>query len=106
LAVAGLTPAVIDWNAASLASSFFGLLTGFGLGVVLFYAGGLGGGDAKLIAALGAVVGLKPLFLVLFYVAIVGGVLSVLAKIRKRRDLAYAPAIAGGYCVYLFRHAT
>ena len=48
---------------------------------------------------------------VLFWVAISGGLLAIVALVRGRRDLAYVPAIACGLLLYSIRleflvHAT
>jgi prepilin peptidase CpaA len=78
---------------------------GFGAGAVLgllaFWLGAFGGGDAKLLAALGALLGSHDFVVVLFYVALAGGVLGVVAALRGRRDLAYAPAMALGFLVFV-----
>ena len=80
-------------------------LYGLGLAAVgctaLFYLGALGGGDAKLLMALGLVVGWRPLLSILFYTAVIGGVLSYIAMRKGARDLAYAPAIALGHGLWL-----
>jgi prepilin peptidase CpaA len=54
----------------------------------------------KLVVAVGAALGPAALLATLFWVAICGGVLAVVALIRGRRDLAYVPAIAMGLLVY------
>jgi len=87
---------VVDWP---------GLLGGLALGLVLaaaaFQFGRLGGGDAKLMAAVGAVLGPAALLFVLFWMAIAGGMLAVVAAARGRRDFAYVPAIAAGFVAHL-----
>jgi prepilin peptidase CpaA len=50
--------------------SLAGLGTGFGLFILLYFAGGMGAGDVKLMAAIGAVVGA--------YGALVSGMLAIL----------------------------
>ena len=62
----------------------------------VFYLGGLGGADVKLVAALGAAVGPVSLLCVLFWTALAGGLLALAAKSRGKRDFAYVPAIAAG----------
>ncbi len=111
---------VPDWIGAVLVASavaaivagvtdvtWTGLAVGAGLGFALtlpFYAlGGLGGGDVKLVVALGAALGPFALLSTLFWVAVSGGALALLAAIRGRRDLAYVPAIAIGLLVYFVR---
>src|SRR5262245_13861006 len=81
-----------DWGGAAL-----GLGLGLALGVALFAVGAWGGGDGKLLAGLGAVVGLRGLVFVFLLTCLVGGLLAVAARTRRRRDLRYGPAIALGY---------
>jgi prepilin peptidase CpaA len=78
---------------ASLAS---GLALGVAVGVLLFWLGGFGGGDAKLLAALGAVLGPREFLTFLFGVAVAGGVFAAIAYARGRRDIAYTPAMTLG----------
>ena len=47
-------------------------------GMVLFYAGQIGGGDAKLMAVAGLWVGLDPLLVFAIYTALAGGVLALI----------------------------
>lgn len=98
-----VTSTAARWHEVGWASLLLGFGAGLGLGLILFCLGGLGGGDVKLLAALGAAVGLQSLWSLLFYVALAGGVLAVIAKLRKQRELAYAPAIALGFLVFLIR---
>jgi len=81
-----------------------GTLLGFALGALLFALGGLGGGDVKLLAGLGAVLGPIDLLNVLFWMALVGGVLAIIAKMQGRSDFAYVPAIAVGLLIHAVRH--
>jgi prepilin peptidase CpaA len=87
--------------------TWVGLAIGAALGLILtlpLYAlGGFGGGDVKLVVALGAALGPLALLSALFWVALSGGALAVIAAIRGRRDLAYVPAIALGLFVYWVR---
>ncbi len=78
-----------------------GGLLGLAIGATLFRFAELGGGDAKLIAAIGALLGPVGLVIVLFWMAVSGGVLALIAMARGQRDYAYAPAIAAGYLAYL-----
>ena len=80
-----------------LAGGVVGLLVGYGL----FRFAELGGGDAKLIAALGLLLGPVGIFILLFGMAIFGGVLSLVAILRGQRDYAYVPAIAAGFVWYV-----
>lgn len=66
-----------SWNGIGVLSS----LGGIGLGLVVFGAlawmGGMGMGDVKLCAAIGAWVGPQQLFLALVMTGIVGGIMAV-----------------------------
>lgn len=55
---------------------------GFATGAFLFWLGGFGGGDAKLLAAVGATLGPRALLVFLFYAAIAGGLLAAVAFLR------------------------
>lgn len=78
-----------------------GLGLGVSIGVALFWLGGFGGGDAKLLAAVGATLGPRAFLAFLFCAAIAGGLLAVVALLRGKRDLAYAPAMALGLFVLM-----
>jgi len=92
-AVAGTAFGVASHGWMSLA---LGLGLGFSVGAFLFWLGGFGGGDAKLLAAVGATLGPREFPTFLFYVAIAGGLLAAIALLRGRRDIAYTPAMALG----------
>ena len=80
----------------------FGLVIGLALGFLAFRFGLMGGGDAKLLAALGAVVGGAALPFLMMYVAIAGGVMAIVSKIRKQKEVPFAPAFAVGYAVLVW----
>jgi prepilin peptidase CpaA len=81
---------------------FAGALVGLGVSAAVFYLGGLGGGDVKLLAAIGAAVGPWSLLAILAWMAFAGGVLALAAAARGKRDFAYVPAIAVGVVVETF----
>ncbi|MDB5390254.1 MAG: conserved rane protein of unknown function [Planctomycetaceae bacterium] len=77
-------------------------LIAFWLGSFLFALGAWGGGDVKLLSALGAWLGFSALVTALFWMALAGGVLAVVAAIRCQRTFAYGPAIGfGAICALL-----
>ena len=78
-----------------------GGLVGLLIGYMLFHFAKFGGGDAKLIASLGLLVGPIGLLIVLFGMAVAGGVLSLIAITRGQRDYAYVPAITAGFIGYV-----
>ena len=81
-----------DHLLASLGGGFFFLLLAF------ISKGALGGGDIKLIAALGLWLGWKSLLSVIIYGAIAGGVAALVLlltkKIQQKQYLAYGPYFA------------
>lgn len=78
-----------------------GGVLGLIIGAALFQYAEFGGGDAKLIVGVGAILGPVGLLIALFWMAIAGGVLALIAMLRGQRDYAYAPAIAVGFAGYL-----
>jgi Flp pilus assembly protein protease CpaA len=80
-----------------------GLLLGFAAGLLLFRVGALGGGDVKLLSSLGAVLGLQAELGVLFYTAVIGAALAVVALFRRQREYPYVPAIALGLLTFILR---
>ena len=64
-----------------------GALLGLGLGAAVFYLGWPGGGDVKLLAAIGAAVGPWALLSILAWMAFAGGVLALVAAAVESRIL-------------------
>ncbi|MBU1076459.1 MAG: A24 family peptidase [Spirochaetes bacterium] len=64
-------------------------LAGFGICTILFFMvyawGGFGAGDAKLMMALGAIVGLELVFNFILYSVLAGGLMANIVIIKKRR---------------------
>lgn len=82
-ALAGLAYnlAVFGWG--GLGTSMSGLLLGFGLLILPYLLGGLGAGDVKALAALGAWLGPTGTLYLFCYMAIAGGLLSLAVMIWK-----------------------
>ena len=101
ISIVAIVSSAAGWLGISLplvvAGGAVGLLVGYGL----FRFAELGGGDAKLIAALGLLLGPIGIFILLFGMAICGGVLSLVAILRGQRDYAYVPAITAGFVWYV-----
>jgi prepilin peptidase CpaA len=75
LLASGLAYHVI-WG-EGLASSALGMLFGFGILIVLHVLGGVGAGDVKLMAAIGAWLGIETTFYVFIASALAAGVYSM-----------------------------
>ncbi len=99
LVLAGLLLSFFRTPSSSLDASL-GAATGFALFAILgaafhrrFGVEGLGGGDAKLLAAAGAWLGWQPLAFVIL-IASAGTLAVVLLSRSKRRDIAFGPGLA------------
>jgi prepilin peptidase CpaA len=90
-----------DGISVSFYQLLLGVLVGFGVMATFGLAGGLGGGDVKLVAALGAWLGPIALLVVLFWIALIGMLLAIGFRLAGKKDLPYAPAIALGFAVFL-----
>ncbi len=87
-------------------SALCGSAAGFAVFVILYRLGGMGGGDVKLMAGLGAVLGWERLPAAVLCTAVCGGLLAVLwlgtARLAcgqagsRIEAIPYAPAIAVG----------
>ncbi|MEO8026452.1 MAG: A24 family peptidase [Bryobacteraceae bacterium] len=97
------------WRGA--AGAVLGAITGFCIFLLLYVMGGMGGGDVKLMAGFGALLGVSRLLEAALWTAVCGGVLAVgvvvWVTVRNRirgevgkpltaEAIPYAPAIAVG----------
>ena len=109
--LAGLAIHFIERGWPGVLSAVLGALSGFGVFLVFYLLGGMGGGDVKLMAGFGALLGgASRLFEAAIWTGVVGGLiaLGVLAYRYLRRKLMgsgthggsrfipYAPAITLG----------
>ncbi|MHC4716963.1 MAG: A24 family peptidase, partial [Planctomycetota bacterium] len=63
-----------------------GLVVGIGLFFLPYIMGGMGAGDAKLMGAVGAILGAKEVFAAGVYTAILGGLYAVILILIKRKE--------------------
>jgi len=82
---AGLILATIADGSGGFLNSVFGFSLGFAMMFFLFLWGGFGGGDVKLMGAVGAIKGYPFILYAAFYSAIVGGIYSLALIIWKGR---------------------
>lgn len=68
---------------AGVASSAIGALTGLAVFFPFFALGGMGGGDVKLMAAIGAWIGWRDVVSTALYAAVAGGVLAIAVSLAK-----------------------
>lgn len=96
-------PFLVIMRIISPLDPWYDALIGAGVGYVLLAAiillskGGMGGGDMKLFAVLGFVLGWKAMLLTLFLSsflgAIIGGILMVVNKTSRRQPIPFGPYI-------------
>jgi prepilin peptidase CpaA len=118
--VAGLVLQTVEGGWRGAGSAVLGTLTGAGVFLIFYLLGGMGGGDIKLMAGFGAVLGVKRLLEAALWTAGCGGLLAlavisfrtILELSRKKTtdsagvevpqgaqradSIPYAPAIAAG----------
>lgn len=73
--------------------SVLGGVAGLAFGIIAFVAGGgraLGAGDAKLVAFIGAAVGLRLVLPAITYGTLLGGLAAVVVLLARRRNAAFA----------------
>lgn len=73
----GLIYHVVNEGLSGLAFSLLGLFIGFLVLLIPFAMGGIGAGDVKLMAAIGACMGAMFVIKAFIYIAILGGVISL-----------------------------
>jgi prepilin peptidase CpaA len=84
-AAAGLIYQTWANGLAGLGDGCLGLLLGFGLLILPYALGGMGAGDVKALAGLGAWLGVKQTFLLFIYMGVAGGVLALVVILRRGR---------------------
>ncbi|NPV27637.1 MAG: hypothetical protein HPY81_09425 [Firmicutes bacterium] len=107
-----LAPAVLlGLGLNAWAAGFDGLLfslkgLGVGLAVLLlpFLMGGLGAGDVKLMATVGAIKGALFVLYSFFATALFGGLLSILVLLRRKIGLAGLQGLGRGLYILLVSH--
>jgi prepilin peptidase CpaA len=114
--VAGFSYNVWGEGWRGLGTAGLGAVCGFGVFLVFYLLGGMGGGDIKLMAGFGSLLGASTLLQAAFWTAIAGGLVAAVALVRRRRAAAgaaahdpnsipYAPAIAFGVWIALWGKA-
>lgn len=103
----GLIFALVGFNLSFL-QSLLGAGVGFGLIfiIALISRGGMGMGDAKLMALIGAFLGWKAIFYVLFGASLVGSVVGIVylyvTKQDRKTPIPFGPFLAFAALIYFF----
>lgn len=102
-AAAGLLLSAVSGGWEGLVQSLLGIALGFGLFLFSSLFGRiLGGGDIKLLMAIGAIQGARFLVMTIIFMAIAGGVLAILVALWRRDCLASLRRLAGGILMRVY----
>ncbi|WP_144547826.1 A24 family peptidase [Bacillus sp. X1(2014)] len=99
----------IFWPLSPWWDSILGALTGFVLLLIIAIVskGGMGGGDVKLYALIGLVLGFKLVLLSFFfstlYGAVIGGLALLFKIVNRRQPIPFGPFIAAGTLTAYYR---
>ena len=83
LAALALAANLVAGGGAGLLSSLIGLIVGLVFFLLLMALGAMGAGDVKLMAALGALLGVVHVFWIGLFTALMGGVLAILYSLGQ-----------------------
>lgn len=92
----------------TIINAFIGLLGGGGLllFMALIYQGGMGGGDIKMVAMLGAFLGWQKVFLTIFIGSLIGSIIGItlilLKKQGRKSKIPFGPYLAMGAILSIF----
>jgi len=106
-AVVGVALALTGAGRIGVVAALAGCVIGFVVMLPGYLFGATGGGDVKLLAALGTLLGPERVLVAIFVMAIGGGVIALAIAFSRRRlrqqMFAYAPAIALGAIAALLK---
>jgi len=90
------------WN--GLLFALLGLVVGMGLLMLPYLLGGMGGGDVKLMGALGSLLGSHAVLNVFLYTSLVGGIIAIVMAVANRSLIEMLKRIVLFMkCVFLFQ---
>jgi len=101
LLVLALLAKCLGWHPVSWTGILIGFGAAFLVSFALFAMGGFGGGDVKLLAALGATLGWPTILPFAILTGICGGVAALLLRRKEEAELAYAPVMLAGLLALL-----
>jgi prepilin peptidase CpaA len=95
----GIAASVWMSGSSGLGASLLGAVVGFLVFLIFYALGGMGGGDVKLMAGLGAVLGASRILEAALWTAVIGGVMAVFviafAALRSKRGAEVVPGQDG-----------
>lgn len=84
--VAGVALNAINAGNKGSTMAFLGILVGIGVFLLPFFMGGIGAGDVKLMAGIGALKGPYFVFVVFIITALAGGVIALIRLVANRDE--------------------
>ncbi len=90
--------------AEGLLFSLQGLVTGFAILLIPFLLGGMGGGDVKLLAALGSWIGTSGVFNLFLYGALAGGIIALIIVAKRSGFKGIKNVVLGIFLDFIARH--
>ncbi|MDK2821786.1 MAG: prepilin peptidase CpaA [Clostridia bacterium] len=102
--IIGISLNVFYYGLIGFIKSIEGFLLGLGLLILPFICGGIGAGDVKLLAAIGAIKGTTFVFYSFIYMGIVGGLISIGILIYQKRLLKVLYELIKGLFIFITSH--
>lgn len=103
----GLFCSLLGWT-IPFGSSLAGAAVGFGIiaAIVVLSRGGMGMGDAKLLALIGSFLGWRAVFFVLFWAAVLGSIGGIIylymTRQGRKTPLPFGPSLATAAVIWFF----
>ncbi|MCL5289970.1 MAG: A24 family peptidase [Eubacteriales bacterium] len=101
-AAAGLVGSLFVYGWAGALFSVKGMLAGICVFLVPFILGGMGGGDVKLMGAIGALKGVNFTLQTALFGALWGGIMALFAIFYKKKKEGNLKSLAAGLKLFLF----
>jgi prepilin peptidase CpaA len=89
---------------SGLSDSLIGLAAGFGLLLIPYFMGGMGAGDVKLLAVIGALKGSWFVFSAAVYMGMIGALMAIVTLLFRKESRTFAKQIV--YFLYALRYGT
>ena len=107
--VGGLACHFAETGLRGAGSAALGAITGYGIFLIFYLLGGRGGGDVKLMAGFGALLGFGRVLPAVLWISILGALIAVgvlvVAKLCRKKSapaaIPYAPAITLGVLIVM-----
>lgn len=100
----GLYLKALENGLAGIGDSLLGFGLGLGFLLIPFLLGGIGGGDVKLLAVIGAIMGWKFVFFAAIGTGISGGLVAIVLLVKEKRFLRFFKEFLRGSWIFIGSH--